>query len=923
MFDTVYKPTLYALIAGIVLALVSQILGLSVLALIFVVVSFVFLLITMVMTKKQEKILAELPEFTREKKKKKKEELYDLDSVAEEETELEKYKKAKVIVENEVILEKMYMEKGTLLYRIKQRIPFLRKDESQLLPLQTLGLGEDVDSLGLGGDGSPTGGKLSELSMGTPEEPTFFKSSGKYVKEQSEEEVAESQYDDEMMNRFKDSIQAKHAEADKVTPQGEYVIDLDEEDEVWVPGMNMRTGKRESADKKGEKKFSLPTLSGGKKSANSDTSDNSEKKTVPPSKVLDEMETFSDEDLWGNGDIIEDEEVESSDFGGKVGIFNSKKDDMLIPYGEDKTSQPDNGEEVLPDWLVAIQNEGNTESVHEGASNLSEAVTTDHNVSHMFTSVEVEGENGEEKNSSGETVTADFFMKPSDSAEKVEDFTAQETVTRQGEEHVGSGHVPTSSRVRKNVTVEKLFESLQGSNFTPPYAKSFTEKDDHDEQVSLSTNSGSTVREVVVEETSDNVALVEESETENSVVEVPTVKTSTVHNVEKSEKRIMQRSAEGNADEVVIEIVAPAPSARVLRTQSNENTLNVDDTHESGDAPDLVVTETPSVSYSPRLAREVRKENTTKVLRVDEEVVESGETAKVVKSEKVDKVIIIQSGEADNSGEMEKENVVHVEIDKNVTDAGWENENMKTKGEGTVESVSETDETVNAVQGERVHMIESEKVEIVNVKDESGEDQVESENFNSEGVSSEIELSSDTTAQPVLVTQPEVATIANQIASLLGQAEVRAQESLEKKLAEMEKAAEEERKKVERNWEKILEKVRQEALEERKAIEAKAEEEKQQLSEERDRALEEAQQVEQEKIKLAKQNTNLVESLDEAEENLNKVIEAQGKVAEAASLSTRLNAVSKLRKIRQESEKVNAPEEVVQMLDDFINEFRK
>ena len=74
--------------------------------------------------------------------------------------------------------------------------------------------------------------------------------------------------------------------------------------------------------------------------------------------------------------------------------------------------------------------------------------------------------------------------------------------------------------------------------------------------------------------------------------------------------------------------------------------------------------------------------------------------------------------------------------------------------------------------------------------------------------------------------------------------------------------------------------------------------------------------------RLLNQNKRLTDSLDEAELNLQNVIIAQKTVADAASTSTRLQAVSKLRKLRQESVDNGVSIELVDMIDNFIDDFR-
>ena len=900
MFDTVYKPTLYALIGGVALALISQVLGFSVISLILVVVSFIFLIITMVMTRKQEKILAELPEFTREKKKKKKEELYDLDSVAEEEKELERYKKAKVIVENEVTLEKMYLEKGTLMYRLRRYIPFMKYEEPKLMPLRSLDLDDDFESFGLGGDGSPTGGKLSELSMGTPEEPTFFKSSGKYVREQTAEELAEAKYEDEVMNKLRDSIKAKHEESSKKT-QREYVIDLDEDTEVWVPGMNMRTGKRDNPESKKDKKFPLPTLSGDKKSiSKSDASDKERESEDSP------VVTLSEEDLWGYDSSTENVEIDNGgDFGGNVGIFNSKKEEMFIPYGEDKTNQTDSHDEEIPDWLIAIQNEGS--NITAGGKELPQQQERVEKIYQSVSSEDVEEDdtspNGLFANASSNVLSDTGEPSPSDdstgsnveSDSHVGEFVVQEerlSVSNVQHEKSQTEILTDNYEVSDGHAVEELFETLQDEHFIPPYSE--TDESEHEsnalENVAKTEVSVENVKASVVHADASNRETVE----------------STNQPVQSSEKTV--------AGDFMEEISAPIPSARFLRKpNSTTPTESRRDARVSESVEKLVTKDDNTASVV-----EEGVETERGILpKLDAVKVEKKKNEAKVSQEKVDKEEKVElpsreKRKSDKVSAADQQPNIDVQVGQvnNITPVVEQSESIEVK-----------DADVEALEGETVSVEES---EVVNVVEIVTAEESESHNVDSfiDNVSSEVELSSGV-GQPVLVTQPEVATIANQIASLLSQAEVKAQESVEKRLAEMERQAEEERQKLERNWQKILEKVKQEAMEERKAIEAKAEEEKVQLVEEKERALEDVKRMEGEKVKLARQNESLTESLDEAEDNLNKVLEAQSQVAESATMATKLHAVSKLRKIRQESENMNAPDEVVQLLDDFINDFRK
>lgn len=197
----------------------------------------------------------------------------------------------------------------------------------------------------------------------------------------------------------------------------------------------------------------------------------------------------------------------------------------------------------------------------------------------------------------------------------------------------------------------------------------------------------------------------------------------------------------------------------------------------------------------------------------------------------------------------------------------------------------------------------------------------------------------EVSGEPVLVSDPKVATIANQIAGLLVEAEAEAQNALAKQMEELRAEAEAEKLALEENWQKVVDQIREDALREQKALEAKT---AQQIKTEEDRLATERLLMEQEKERLARaheaelatkiekkeyervanQNERLAESLDQAEQNLDHVIAAQRTVADAATMSAKLQAVSRIRKIRQDLADKGAPDDVLDVLDTFVNDFR-
>lgn len=197
----------------------------------------------------------------------------------------------------------------------------------------------------------------------------------------------------------------------------------------------------------------------------------------------------------------------------------------------------------------------------------------------------------------------------------------------------------------------------------------------------------------------------------------------------------------------------------------------------------------------------------------------------------------------------------------------------------------------------------------------------------------------EVTGEPVLVSDPKVATIANQIAGLLVEAEAEAQNALAKQMEELRAEAEAEKLALEENWQKVVDQIKDDAMRERKALEATTE---QQIREKEERLETERALMEQEKERLAHaheaelatkiekkeyervadQNERLSESLDQAEKNLEHVIDAQRTVADAATMSAKLQAVSRVRKIRQELAAKDVPPDVLEVLDAFVNDFR-
>lgn len=197
----------------------------------------------------------------------------------------------------------------------------------------------------------------------------------------------------------------------------------------------------------------------------------------------------------------------------------------------------------------------------------------------------------------------------------------------------------------------------------------------------------------------------------------------------------------------------------------------------------------------------------------------------------------------------------------------------------------------------------------------------------------------EVSGEPVLVSDPKVATIANQIAGLLVEAEAEAQNALAKQMEELRAEAEAEKLALEENWQKVVDQIREDALREQKALEAKT---AQQIKTEEDRLATERLLMEQEKERLARaheaelatkiekkeyervanQNERLSESLDQAEQNLDHVIAAQRTVADAATMSAKLQAVSRIRKIRQDLADKGTPDDVLDVLDAFVNDFR-
>jgi uncharacterized protein YqgV (UPF0045/DUF77 family) len=171
------------------------------------------------------------------------------------------------------------------------------------------------------------------------------------------------------------------------------------------------------------------------------------------------------------------------------------------------------------------------------------------------------------------------------------------------------------------------------------------------------------------------------------------------------------------------------------------------------------------------------------------------------------------------------------------------------------------------------------------------------------------------------------------------EAEAEAQSALAKQMEDLRAEAEAEKLALEENWQKVVDQIKADALRDKLAIEEKAE---QQIKAEAERLEAERLRIEQEKENLsraheaelatkvekkeyervANQNERLSESLDQAEQNLEHVIAAQRTVADAATMSAKLQAVSRIRKIRQDLADKGTSDEVLEILDGFVNDFR-
>lgn len=183
-------------------------------------------------------------------------------------------------------------------------------------------------------------------------------------------------------------------------------------------------------------------------------------------------------------------------------------------------------------------------------------------------------------------------------------------------------------------------------------------------------------------------------------------------------------------------------------------------------------------------------------------------------------------------------------------------------------------------------------------------------------------------AYPVLVSDSKVASIATQIAALVAEAEQMANQIAEKRIAEIRAEAESSIQEVREEAKQEIASTKEAANKEIKKIESRIEAEKKTAEAEKEALIAQHERELETKVDVTEfetvvtQKERLSENLDEAEANLTRVLEAQKTVADAATTSSRLQAVSRLRKIRDQVVGQPDNEDLLATIDAAIDEFR-
>lgn len=194
------------------------------------------------------------------------------------------------------------------------------------------------------------------------------------------------------------------------------------------------------------------------------------------------------------------------------------------------------------------------------------------------------------------------------------------------------------------------------------------------------------------------------------------------------------------------------------------------------------------------------------------------------------------------------------------------------------------------------------------------DDELDDANAPSPEVGTEVVTAETSNAYPVVVSDATVATIAEQIAHLVTAAEVKVQEVADQRIREIEAEAAARVDALEKLQDERIERLNTHHEQEIRGhiaeLERVKEDYSQQLKAKADPA--ELKAVQSRADETARQ-------LAEAEDSLQKIVAAQATVAEAATTSSKLQATSVLRGIKNTAIANNSPEPVVAAIDEAIN----
>jgi len=216
----------------------------------------------------------------------------------------------------------------------------------------------------------------------------------------------------------------------------------------------------------------------------------------------------------------------------------------------------------------------------------------------------------------------------------------------------------------------------------------------------------------------------------------------------------------------------------------------------------------------------------------------------------------------------------------------------------------------------------------------------EGNNMSISTVGTDLEAQTVEDAHPVLLADSKVASIANQIARLVADAEWEVEQRSTKQVEAVKVETAEQVRAVEEDADKRVAEVERAAQAQQEVVTKEAERKTQnaikQVADLRRKTEVEQAEIERrhaevlatkadrhELVLLAEQNNHLNESLEEAETNLQQVIDANRTVADAAATSARLQSVTRLRKLRNKMSEDGIQPEAVALIDAVIDDFRK